>query len=126
MTPALPFERTRTPRLGRFGARGSCSLPDDGLDFEGHRAATRVDPHMTCEERIRGFGMDDEIKNLISYFESEVRQHDSCLAFATGNWRADPGRYRKWDLAAIADLHRRFTPFESQLEPRPNRKDFRC
>jgi len=52
----------------------------------------------------------DEIRNLISHFESEVRQHDSCLTFATGRWRTDLERYRNWDLAVIEDLHRRFAP----------------
>jgi hypothetical protein len=55
-------------------------------------------------------GMDDEIRNLISYFEGEVRQHESCLTVATGDWRADLERYRQRDLAVIADLHRRFSP----------------
>jgi hypothetical protein len=54
--------------------------------------------------------MDDEIRNLISYFEGEVQQHESCLTVATGNWRAVLERYRQRDLAVIADLHRRFAP----------------
>lgn len=52
----------------------------------------------------------DEIRNLISYFESEVRQHDSCLTFARGQWRADLERYRTSDLAVIASPQRRFAP----------------
>ncbi len=31
----------------------------------------------------------DEIRNLISHFESAVRQHDSCLPYAPGKWRSD-------------------------------------
>ena len=52
--------------------------------------------------------MNDEIKNLISYFEGEVQQRDSSLTVATGYWREDLEHYRKLDLAVIADLHRRF------------------
>ena len=31
----------------------------------------------------------DEIRKLISQFESAVRQYDSCQPYATGKWRAD-------------------------------------
>jgi hypothetical protein len=52
----------------------------------------------------------DEIRRLISQFESAVRQYDSCQPHATGRWRADLVRHRKWDLEIIAELQRRFAP----------------
>ena len=52
----------------------------------------------------------DEIGRLISQFESAVRQYDSCQPYATGRWRADLVRHRKWDLEIIAELQPRFAP----------------
>jgi hypothetical protein len=52
----------------------------------------------------------DEIRKLISQFESAVRQYDSCQPYATGKWRADLVRHRKWDLDIIAEVRRRFAP----------------
>jgi hypothetical protein len=52
----------------------------------------------------------DEIRKLISQFESAVRQYDSCQPYATGKWRADLVRHRKWDLDIIAEVQRRFAP----------------
>ena len=52
----------------------------------------------------------DDIRRLISQFESAVRQYDSCQPYATGKWRADLARHRKWDLEIIAELQRRFAP----------------
>jgi len=54
----------------------------------------------------------DEIRRLISQFESATRQYDSCQPHATGRWRADLVRHRKWDLEIIAELRRRFAPFK--------------
>jgi hypothetical protein len=56
----------------------------------------------------------DEIRNLISQFESAVKQYDSCQPYATGKWRADLVRHRKWDSAILADLQRRFAPSGDQ------------
>jgi hypothetical protein len=52
----------------------------------------------------------DEIRNLISQFENAAKQYDSCPSYATGKWRADLVRHRKWDSEIIADLQRRFAP----------------
>jgi hypothetical protein len=54
----------------------------------------------------------DEIRRLISQFESATRQYDSCQPHVTGRWRADLVRHRKWDLEIIAELQRRFAPFK--------------
>jgi len=60
----------------------------------------------------------DEIRNLISQFESAVRQYDSCQPYATGQWRADLVRHRKWDSEIIADLQRRFAPLSRKQSRR--------
>jgi len=60
----------------------------------------------------------DEIRNLISHFESAARQYDSCLPYATGKWRSDLVFHRKWDSEIIADLQRRFAP----LSPNQSRR----
>ena len=60
----------------------------------------------------------DEIRRLISQFESVVRQYDSCQPHATGKWRADLVRHRKWDLEIIAELQRRFAPLSRQQSRR--------
>jgi hypothetical protein len=56
----------------------------------------------------------DEIRRLISRFESAVRQYDSCQPHAIGKWRADLARHRKWDLEIIAELQRRFAPLSRE------------
>jgi hypothetical protein len=61
----------------------------------------------------------DEIRRLISQFESAVRQYDSCQPYATGKWRADLVRHRKWDLEIVAELQRRFAP----LNPEQSRRN---
>ncbi len=38
---------------------------------------------------IRATTAMDEIRKLISQFESAVRRYDSCQPYATGTWRAD-------------------------------------
>jgi hypothetical protein len=43
-------------------------------------------------------------------FEDAVKQYDSCQPYATGKWRADLVRHRKWDSEILADLQRRFAP----------------
>jgi hypothetical protein len=60
----------------------------------------------------------DEIRKLISQFESAVRQYDSCQPYATGKWRADLVRHRKWDLKIIAELQRRFAPLSREQSSR--------
>jgi hypothetical protein len=60
----------------------------------------------------------DEIRKLISQFESAVRQYDSCQPYATGKWRADLARHRKWDLEIIAELQRRFAPLSREQSRR--------
>jgi hypothetical protein len=60
----------------------------------------------------------DEIRNLISQFESAARQYDSCQPYATGKWRDDLVRHRKWDSEIIADLQRRFTPLSRKQSRR--------
>jgi len=52
----------------------------------------------------------DEIRNLISEFESAVRQYDSNQPYATGKWRTDLVRHRKWDSEIMENLQRRFAP----------------
>jgi hypothetical protein len=59
----------------------------------------------------------DEVRKLISQFESAVRQYDS-QPYATGKWRADLVRHRKWDLEIIADLQRRFAPLRREQSRR--------
>jgi hypothetical protein len=54
----------------------------------------------------------DEIRRLISQFESAVRQYDSCQPHATGKWRADLVRHRKWDLEIIAELQTAVRPLK--------------
>jgi hypothetical protein len=56
----------------------------------------------------------DEIRKLISQFESAVRQYDSRPPYSTGKWRADLVRHRKWDLEIIAELQRRFAPLSRE------------
>jgi len=56
----------------------------------------------------------DEIRKLISQFESAVRQYDSCQPYSIGKWRADLVRHRKWDLEIIAELRRRFAPLSRE------------
>jgi hypothetical protein len=60
----------------------------------------------------------DEIRKLISQFESAVRQYDSGQPYSTGNWRADLVRHRKWDLEVIAELQRRFAPLRREQSRR--------
>jgi hypothetical protein len=56
----------------------------------------------------------DEIRKLISQFESAVRQYDSCPPYSTGKWHADLVRRRKWDLEIIGELQRRFAPLSRE------------
>jgi len=56
----------------------------------------------------------DEIRRLISQFESAVRQYDSCQPHAT----ADLVRHRKRDLEIIAELQRRFAPLSREQSRR--------
>jgi len=60
----------------------------------------------------------DEIRKLISQFESSVRQYDSCSPYSTGKWRADLVRHRKWDLEVITELQRRFAPLSREQSRR--------
>jgi len=52
----------------------------------------------------------DEIRKLISQFESAARQYDSCPPYSAGKWRADLVRHRKRDFEIIAKPRRRFAP----------------
>jgi hypothetical protein len=60
----------------------------------------------------------DEIRNLISRFEEAVKQYDSCQPYATGKWRADLVRHRKWDSEILADRQRRFAPLSGDQNRR--------
>jgi hypothetical protein len=64
----------------------------------------------------------DEIRNLISQFEDAVKQYDSCQPYATGKWRADLVRRRKWDSEILADLQRRFAPLSGDQNRRHRSK----
>jgi hypothetical protein len=52
----------------------------------------------------------DEIRDLISQFETAVRHYDSCQPNTTGKWRADLVRHRKRDSEVMTELQRRFAP----------------
>jgi hypothetical protein len=52
----------------------------------------------------------DEVRRLISHFESAVVLYDAHLPSAEGDWQRQLMTHRNWDLSIIADLRQRLVP----------------